>query len=778
METRTLDIPVIWPQAFAECDQCVERLRASLEALEGVQSVSIEPDAPKVQVVYDPDLITFEHIREFAEACGVTLAEQFRHQTLPLEGLDCPDCAMKLESVIRRIRGVAWASVNYAASELSVEFEPGITSLEAITKRVRDLGYDTPTARYGEAKQGVRALRSRLRLALTLMSGFLLLAGLVSGRFLDGTPLPGLLFIASALAGGALAARAAFYSLRALSLDTNVLMTAAALGAAALGEYFESAAVMFLFSLGSLLEAVAVERTRRSIRSLIEEAPASATIKRGSEWTLVNTDEVNIGEIALLRPGEKSPVDGTVVSGETEMNEAPVTGESTPQAKLPGDPVYAGSINGTGAIELRVTSRAEENTIARIVRLVEEAQSQKAPSQRFSERFGRIYTPCVIALACTAALFAPLLTGETYSAWLTRSLTLLVVSCPCALVISTPVAVVAAIGSAARNGVLIKGGAYLEGLGSVRVFAFDKTGTLTTGKPTVTDVIGFGCYTPEQIAAIAAAVEQRSEHPIASAVRSYALERGLPETSVHYFEAMPGRGARAVLADGVFAVGNSRLLEWMGISIPGDPRVEQLRQRGCSIVWVTDESSCIGAIGVSDTIRQGARETLHELRNAGISFLAMLTGDDEAPGRITGEQLGLDEIHANLMPADKLAAVRLLRKARGSVAMVGDGINDAPALAAADVGIAMGGAGSETAVEAADVALMADDIVMLPYAVRLSRRARRVIVQNVAFSMAVVLGLAAGALSNKVGLAAGVFGHEASALIVIANSMRLFRRVS
>lgn len=776
METRILDIPVIWPEAFAECDRCLDRLKASLEALEGMQSVSIDPNAPAVSVVYDPQVLTFEHIREFAEACGVRLAERFRHETLPLEGLDCPDCAMKLESVIRRIPGVAWASVNYAASELSVEFEPSVASLDVIAKRVRDLGYDMPAGRYQEARDRTRALRGRLRLALTSLSGVLLACGMLSNLVFGGAGLSAWLFVLSAVAGGVLAVRAAFFSLRALSLDMNVLMSAAALGAAAIGEYAEAAAVMFLFSLGSLLEAVAVQRTRNSIRSLIDEVPKVVTVRRGSEWAEVNAEDVSIGDIALLRPGEKSPVDGTVVSGETEMNEAPVTGEPSPRAKRPGDPVYAGSINGTGAVELRVTSRSEDNTIARIVRLVEEAQAQKAPSQRFSESFGRIYTPFVIAVACATALLAPVVTGESYAAWLGRSLTLLVVSCPCALVISTPVAVVAAIGSAARRGVLIKGGAYLEALGAVRVFAFDKTGTLTTGRPGVVDVAAFGDYTPEQVLAIAAAVEQRSEHPVASAVRDYARERGVPETGVHFFEAMPGRGARAVLTEGVFAVGNSRLLDEMGIAIPAEASAEGISRRDGSIVWVANESRCIGAIGVADTIRPGARETLDGLRKAGVGFLAMLTGDDEAPSRATADGLGLDEVYANLMPADKLAVVRSLREMRGRTAMVGDGINDAPALAAADVGIAMGGAGSETAVEAADVVLMADDIVMLPYAVRLSRRARRVIVQNIAFSLAVVLGLAAGALSNKVGLAAGVLGHEASALIVIGNSMRLFSK--
>ncbi|MCX8052998.1 MAG: cation-translocating P-type ATPase, partial [Armatimonadetes bacterium] len=435
--------------------------------------------------------------------------------------------------------------------------------------------------------------------------------------------------------------------------------------------------------------------------------------------------------------------------------------------------VYAGSLNGKGSLEVRVTNTAEENTLARIVHMVEEAQAQKAPTQRFSETFGRYYTPCVIALAAAIPVLGMLVFGGHYEQWIGRSLTLLVVSCPCALVISTPVAIVAAIANAARCGVLIKGGAYLEALGEVSVVAFDKTGTLTTGKLSVCDVTSFDERKPEEVLAIAAAVESRSEHPLADAIVEHANEIGVRQMAVSYFEALPGKGARAVADGELYYVGNRRLMDQLRMQIPESEAVAEMLARGCTVVYVADERQPIGAIGATDTVKPRAAQAISELKQIGIRRTVLLTGDTRQSAIAVANLLDVDETHAQLLPQDKVELVRRLGSGRDRIAMVGDGINDAPALAAAHVGIAMGGVGSHAAVEAADITLMADDIVMLPYAVSLARRARRIITQNLAFAVAVVVALIVGALTNHVTLTTGVLGHEGSALLVIANSIRL-----
>ncbi len=552
-------------------------------------------------------------------------------------------------------------------------------------------------------------------------------------------------------------------------------MTVAAAGAIALREYFDAAAVMFLFSLGSTLEAYTVEKARRSIASLVEAFPSTATVRRDGELVSVKLEDIEVGEIVLIKPGEKVPVDGTVVVGESSMNEAPVTGESTPREKALGDMVYAGSVNGRGSLEVRTTNTAEDNTIARIVHMVEEAQAEKAPSQRFSEAFGRYYTPCVIGLAVLVALVGPTLFGGDHKSWIGRALTLLVVSCPCALVISTPVAIVAAIANAAKSGVLIKGGAHLETLGVVSTCAFDKTGTLTKGKMSLCGVVPFNGHTVDEVLGIAAAIESRSEHPLADAILGAAREADLPEGHVSFFEAFPGKGARAVVDGGAFYVGSPRLMEELSVEVPGTTAMAELQTRGCTVIYLSDTECLWGAIGAADSPKEGTADAVRRLRHVGIMKTVMLTGDTAQSGRAVASLLGIDEERSELLPDDKLAAIRELRSDGCRVAMVGDGINDAPALAAADVGIAMGGAGSQMAVEAADVALMADDIAMLPYAIALSRRTRGVIIQNTAFALAVVIGLLAGALTSKITLATGVLGHEASALLVIANSMRLLK---
>lgn len=776
METQTLEIPVVWPNYFEDCDECIERLRVMLAGLDGMTRVSINPDRRTIDLSYDREQLTFEEITERARVLGVDVCERYKHEVLHVIGLDCPDCASKLEGAVRKMHGVAWASLNYATSVLVAEFEPQLTSLAAIEKKVRDFGYDVETEKPADGSSPKARSRRNMRLTLTAISGALLVAGGIVWMMHGTSPITTVLFILSAIIGGAFTARSGLLSLRGLALDTNLLVTVAAVGAIALRDYAEAAAVMFLFSLGSTLEAYTVEKTRRSISSLIESFPTTAWVKRNGRIESVALTQVDIGEVVLIKPGEKVPVDGMVTGGQSAVDESPITGESLPKDKATGDLVYAGSINGRGALDVRSSSTAEDNTISRIVHMVEEAQAQKAPSQRFSETFGRYYTPAIIGLAILVAVVAPIVFGGDYRGWVGRALTLLVVSCPCALVISTPVAIVAAIGNAARSGVLIKGGAHLEALGAVSIAAFDKTGTLTKGKLAMCGVVPFNSHGPDEILAVAAAIESRSEHPLADAIIDAAREANVPELRVAFFEAFPGKGARAVVDGEAFYIGSKRLMEELRIDVPGTTAMAELQTRGCSVVYLATASGLWGAIGAADTVKETSKDALHRLKVAGITRTVMLTGDTAQSGRAIAGQLGIDEEHTDLLPEDKLAMIHRLGAGRNRVLMVGDGINDAPALAAASVGVAMGGAGSPAAIEAADVALMGDDIAMLPYAVALSRRTRRIIVQNISFALFVVVLLVAGALTKKVNLATGVIGHEGSALLVIVNSMRLLKR--
>ncbi|MDH7602293.1 MAG: cation-translocating P-type ATPase [Armatimonadota bacterium] len=778
METLTLDIPVLWPNYFEDCEQCTERLRETLQGLDGMVSVRIDTDRRTVEVSYAKDLLNFEAIRQAAQELGITLAERFKHERVTVDGLDCPDCAENLEKAVSRIPGVSWVSVSFASSLLIVEYEPHITDLQTILNTIRRLGYDVrlpdEVPIHGSARRTIP--RGSLRILLTALSGLLLASGLVVQHLCHNPSAGSVLLICAAVFGGVYPIRRAYFSLKGRSVDTNFLVTVAAAGAIWLGDYAEAAAVLFLFSVGSALEALSADKARKSIRSLIAAFPETVVVKRGGEMLQVHIDAVDVGEVVLVKPGERIALDGIVVSGESTVDEAPITGEPTPKPKGKGDSVYAGSINGEGALEIRTTSKAEDSTVSKIVRLVEEAQTQKAPSQRFSETVGRYYTPAVIAMAAAVAIVGAAAYAGSYELWLRRALTLLVVACPCALVVSAPVAIVCALANAAKRGVLIKGGIHLETLAEVSTVAFDKTGTLTYGKPQVREVKAFNEHTETDVIAAAAAVESRSEHPLADAVVDYANTTGAPKMHVFFFEALPGRGARAVADGEVYYVGNERLMKEIGFAPPETNCAGDSKDAPCTTVYVANERELIGAVVLSDIVRSCAAAVIGELKNEGLRRIVMLTGDNAEAARAVASQVGIREFYAELLPQDKVRVVKELASASGKVAMVGDGFNDAPALAAAHVGIAMGGLGSHASIETADVVLMADEIVMLPYALRLSRRTRAIIVQNLAFAIGTAALLIWGAITQHVTLATGVLGHEASALLVIANGMRLLKK--
>ena len=577
-------------------------------------------------------------------------------------------------------------------------------------------------------------------------------------------------------------ARRAWTSLQARALDINALMVLAVIGAAILGEWGEAAAVVWLFGASQWLESRSVGRARRAIRSLMRLAPDEALVRRGDRELRVPTRDIQPGDIVIVRPGERLPADGIIVSGDSTLDQSPVTGESLPIEKSAGDEVYAGTINGTGALEIRATRPASDSTLARIIHLVEQAQSRRAPVQTFVDRFAKRYTPAVVSLAALVAIVPPIVMAgadagaREFGLWTYRALALLVVACPCALVISTPVSIVSAITGAARRGVLIKGGATLERLAAVRCVAFDKTGTLTHGRVAVTHVVGVDGVSSDGVLTVAAALEARSEHPIGRAIVSRARDLGLTISPGEFFKSLPGLGAEALVASAPAVVGSHRLFESRQLCTPAlHERLDELEQRGAMPVLVSHDGAALGVIGVADELRGGGRETVAQLRSAGVSRVVMLTGDTGTNAAAIASDAEVDEAHAELLPGDKVEQLSRLRAAYGAVAMVGDGINDAPALAAADVGIAMGAAGTDVALETADVVLMSDDLSKIPYVIRLGRRTLSRIRQNVALAVGLKLAFVVLAATGVATIWMAVLADTGASLIVTANGLRLLR---
>jgi len=820
-----LEIPLLLPEN-GDCADCVRRLQEALRLHKGIEEAHVDQsgDPPRLCLHYDPDLLSLAEVERYARQEGIAVQQRYRHRELRLEGLDCADCAAKLEKGVGRLDGVFYTTVDFAAARMRVEYDVERVDRTAIVGRIRRLGYDV--AEEGRAQVveagpgGLRGLLafmwSRRRDSMTLLSGLLIALAFVLETF--GVPLP----IAHAVYGLAIGVGGYHVARKGVTgvlinreLDINFLMTVAALGAMAIGAWEEGALVVFLFSLGETLEGYTMDRARNAIRSLMELAPAEATVLRactdcaehrgrplpdGTTYETgpcpwcepheerVPVDGLSVGDRVLVRPGERIPMDGRVLQGTSAVDQAPITGESVPVEKVPGDEVFAGTVNGGGALEVLVTRLAADSTISRIIHMVEEAQARKAPSQRWVDRFARYYTPAVVGLAVLVAAVPPLLFGQPFlepstggHGWLYRALALLIIACPCALVISTPVSIVSGISSAARRGVLVKGGAYLEAAGSLRVVAFDKTGTLTRGEPAVTDVVPLDGRSPEEVLALAASVESRSEHPLAQAIVAAARQRGVSFAPVRDFQALTGRGASGLLDGTRVYVGNLTLFADEDVPVPDSlrARVGLLEEEGKTTMVLAAAASprweFWGLIGVADTVRPDAREAVAALKRLSISRTVMLTGDNERTAAAVAAQVGVDEVRANLLPEEKVAAVEGLLAEYGRVAMVGDGVNDAPALARATVGIAMGGAATDQALETADIVLMADDLSKLPFAIRLSRRALGVIRQNIGFSLLVKAAFMALALPGLTTLWMAVFADMGASLIVILNGMRLLR---
>jgi Cd2+/Zn2+-exporting ATPase len=686
-----------------------------------------------------------------------------------VEGMDCNEEVIILERRLRPLAGMEALSADLIGQRLHVTYDAAKLSTAAIVDAVGQTGMRMWLEHEAPAASGPDV---RLRFWLTALSGALMVAGLAVGA--RSATVGAVLLVAASLAGAVFPVRRALAAVRTRTIDINVLMIVAVAGAMALQQWLEAASVVFLFALAQWLEARTLERARQAIQALVELSPREAIVKRHGVEQRMPVDTVQVGMEIVVRPGDKVPLDGRVLTGHGDVNEAPITGESLPVDKGPGDEVYAGTINGRGSLELEVIRVGPDTRLARIIHLVEAAQARRAPVQNFVDRFARIYTPAVIALAAVIAVVPPLVAGGDSAGWFYRSLVLLVVACPCALVISTPVSIVAALSAAARNGVLIKGGAHLERLADVRVVAFDKTGTLTRGEPCVIEVVPTGAHGADEVLRCAAAVESRSEHPIARAITARAAESGLAVPPATDFVSTTGRGAEARVDGTHVVVGSDSMFEALGISVAADA-VDVLRRRGNTVVCVAADRRMLGAIAVADPLRDTARETIEMLRSQGIRRVAMLTGDHASTARAVASSLSIDEDHHGLLPEEKHARIQAMRKSGEAVLMVGDGVNDAPALAAADVGVAMGAAASDVALETADVALMSGELLKLPYTLRLARATVRNVKTNLIVSLVLKAVFLVAAMAGSATLWMAVLADTGASVIVVANALRLLR---
>ena len=688
-----------------------------------------------------------------------------------VEGMDCNEEVVILERRLKPLDGMEAVSADVIRQRLHVKYDAARLTTSAMVDAVGPTGMRMWLEHEEPRSSGVDA---RWRMRLMGVSGLTLAAGGAASLY-GFQPLAVPLLVTSAATGAIYPARRAWTALRTKTVDINVLMVVAVAGAMILRDFVEAASVVFLFSVAQWLEVRTLERARQAISALLDLSPRQALVVRNGVEATVPVEEIGAGEHVIVRPGEKVAVDGNVVGGVSDVNEAPITGESLPVTKEHGAEVFAGTINGRGALELRVTRVGRDTRLAHVIHLVEEAQSRRAPVQSWVDRFARIYTPLVIALAAAVALVPPIVEGADAATWLYRALVLLVVACPCALVISTPVSIVAALSAAARHGVLVKGGAHLERLAAARTIAFDKTGTLTTGTLSVAAVIPAGIASQTEVLRLAAAVEAHSEHPIGRAVGKRASELGIQTPMVTGFAALPGRGAEGYVTGRVIMAGNSALFEERGIALPaGFSESVASRAAGATVIFVAADRMVLGAIALADTVRPSAREAVDLLRSHGIERVVMLTGDRAESAAHVAAAAGIDQTMAGLLPGEKHKAVESLR-ASGPVVMVGDGINDAPALAAADIGIAMGAAASDVALETADVALLSAELLKLPYAIRLARATLRNVKTNVGVSLVLKAAFLILAISGNATLWMAVLADTGATVIVVANALRLLR---
>lgn len=829
-----------------DCHHCLQELQRQLSSRTGIEQVHITSDPPRLCLHFDPNLVSVSAVERMARDAGGALEGQFRHERFRLLSTHSADLAEGLERELERGQGVLHASVNLAASLVSIAYDASLTSPSELEKVLGASGISVETLKspccgghdehahhpkphehqhsgacehndhsehshhhheehnhdhhncshsHGHSHghghvHGVGCehgavptflppwLQERWQLVLVGLCGLFTLLGWLGPKYWGWSEQFSLVFFSLAYVAGAYdISTHAIPGLFRGRFNTDILMLAAAGGAAVLGEWLEGSFLLFLFSLGHAGEHYALDRARNAISALGELMPQNALVRRDGAFKEVGIQQVRVGDIALVRPGDRVPVDGRVVSGTSLIDQSPITGESNPVSKVVDSPVYAGTINLESALEVEVQKLAQDSTLSRVVQMVSEAQEQKSPTQDFTQRFTRWFVPSVLLLTLLVMVVPPSLDWMSGRDSFYRAMLLLVACSPCALALGTPAAVLAGIGQAARNGILIKGGVHLENLGRLGVMAFDKTGTLTKGCFEVTDVVVASGVERTELLSVAASVEQQSNHPLALAVVEKARLEKVDFLETKSMRNHAGLGLEAELATGSVWLGSRKLFkefpEAPDLTSEFEAGVEELEEQGKTVVVVSHAGQLLGVLALADAPRTEAKETLSRLRKIGVKHLVMLTGDNPKAAHFIGSELNISDIRAGLMPEEKWEAGKSLRKQYGMFAMVGDGVNDAPVLASADVGIAMGGAGTAVALETADVALMGDDLSKLPYAVALSRMSRSIIKQNLAVSMGVIAMLMVTSLSGIGELSWTVAFHEGSTLVVVANALRL-----
>ena len=811
-----------------DCPSCAGKVENSVQKLDGITAIEPQVTTGTLSVSYEGDRTTVDAIAERVEKAGYTVENQGETTvTYTVPGMDCPSCAGKIENALDDLPGLSSYDTQPTTGKVIVTHDATTGSSSDFVGAIEGAGYEVTDSTATDTDEGNSPTDDResvwmsSRAIKTWISGGFVALGLLFEFVLTGQNvlvveivgrelfIADLLFLVAVGVAGQVIFRNGYYSALNRNLDIDLLMSIAISGAIiaslAFGEslYFEAATLAFLFSIAELLERYSMDRARNSLRELMDLSPDEATVKRDGEEVTLPVDHVAVGDVVVVRPGEKIPMDGEVLDGESAVNQAPITGESVPVDKTPGDEVYAGTINEAGYLEIEVTSDASDNTLSRIVQMVEDAQANKTEREQFVERFSSYYTPVVVGFAVLVAVVPPLLLGGSWPTFIVYGLTLLVLACPCAFVISTPVSVVSGITSAAKNGVLIKGGNHLEAMGAVEAIAMDKTGTITKGELAVTDVVPLNGNSEEDVLRCARGLESRSEHPIGEAIVEHAEESDVGTPTVDAFESITGKGVEADLDGEKHFAGKPGLFEELGFDLEHvhattdggivttksrqlcerndcldllAETIPELQSEGKTVVLVGTEDEIEGVIAVADEIRPAAKQAIQRLHALGVDRIIMLTGDNERTARAIANEVGVDEFRAELLPDEKVEAIKELDEQYDGVAMIGDGVNDAPALATATVGVAMGAAGTDTALETADIALMSDDLSKLPYLYELSHDANTVIRQNIWTSLGAKALLALGVPFGLVPIWAAVLIGDAGMTVgVTGNAMRLSR---
>ncbi|BCM89907.1 cadmium-transporting ATPase [Abditibacteriota bacterium] len=850
-----LDVPFLLPGVDDPQDGCVNRLEERLRGQTGIKNVHLDRDGLNRVVLclhYDPNLVSLDKVNRLARDEGTSITQRFKHEAIPVKGMDCASCAASIEHVVRKIPGVMSVSVFYPTQKMRVEWDSEQTNREAIVKAVSRLGYRIldkksplislttrePEHRHeghdheghdheghdhdhgdheghdhahhdhdehdhsahkaekteehghdhhdhlghshddGDTDPNAHWTKRYPALTRSLISGaFLLVAfvGQVTGILPVWAYLP--LYAASYFAGGYDLARHTVPTTLSGRLDVEFLMLLGAIGAAILHDYAEGAFLLFLFSLGHALENFALGRARDALGALGKIMPRTARVRRDNTEREIPLEELAVGDTVIVRAGERVAVDGSIIKGRSSLDQSALTGESVPVERGEGESVLAGSLNGDGALEVQVGKLAQDTTLSRVITMVEEAQAQKAPSQTFADRFEKILVPTILSVAFFAAIIPPLVGRLTWSDSLLRAISAIVAASPCALALATPAAVLAGIARAAQRGVLIKGGVYLENLGTLCAIAFDKTGTLTKGRPEVAAVWTAPSLSQNDLLQLAASLESRSSHPLARAIMDAATKANLPLATTGEVQTIPGRGLRAQVEADEVLIGNAALLNENHIEIPAEAhqQLQQWGEQGRPTMLVARGGRTIGAFAFADPLRDDAKSTIAALQKLGVSELVMLSGDNARVAASVASAVGITQTRADLLPADKVTAINALLSEHKMVAMIGDGVNDAPALATATVGVAMGASGTDVALETADVALLSDDLGKLPFAVALSRQSKSIIRQNLWISLGVICLLVPSTLFGLAPLGVAIIFHEGSTLLVVLNALRLLR---